>query len=250
MNLEELHNVVLKGELVIALFVFLALFFITAPYGRHAKNVKTFKFSARTGWIIMESPAVFVPLYFYLTSDNIMNPMSVLLIGLWLYHYIYRTFLFPFMIMNKKNSMPWFIALASIIFNSINGFLIGYGLFSVPYEFNIYTPHFMIGFILFITGAFIHRYHDKSLIYQRQAANGEYIIPKGGLFDYVVNPNYLGEIIQWFGLAVLSYNMSVLVFVIFTMSNLVPRAIKNISWYKEKFDNFPQNRKGVIPFIL
>jgi 3-oxo-5-alpha-steroid 4-dehydrogenase 1 len=39
-------------------------------------------------------------------------------------------------------------------------------------------------------------------------------------------------------------------FMIWTMANLVPRAIAGHKWYKRAFDNYPSNRKAIFPFIL
>ena len=44
----------------IAVITFCYLFFVTAPYGRHASTDWGPSMDARWGWIIMESPSVFL----------------------------------------------------------------------------------------------------------------------------------------------------------------------------------------------
>jgi hypothetical protein len=39
-------------------------------------------------------------------------------------------------------------------------------------------------------------------------------------------------------------------FAVWTFANLVPRAINHHQWYHEKFEDYPENRKAVIPFLL
>ncbi len=81
-------------------------------------------------------------------------------------------------------------------------------------------------------------------------SDGGYKIPKEGLYKYISNPNYLGEIIEWLGWAILTWSVSGLVFFFWTIFNLLPRAISNHKWYKEKFQDFPKERKIIIPKIL
>ena len=49
----------------------------------------------------------------------------------------------------------------------------------------------------------------------------------GFLFEYVSCANYLGEIIEWFGYALACWNIAGLSFVVFTVCNLIPRAMQH-----------------------
>jgi len=80
--------------------------------------------------------------------------------------------------------------------------------------------------------------------------NQKYFIPRGGLFNYVSSPNYLGEIMEWFGFFVMTINLGTFSFFIWTFVNLVPRAISNHKWYIEKFNDYPKERKILIPKIF
>ena len=77
-----------------------------------------------------------------------------------------------------------------------------------------------------------------------------YHIPKNFLYKYISAPNYFGEIIEWIGWAILTWSISGVVFVFWVIANLFPRAIANHNWYKEKFDDYPKNRKAIIPGII
>ena len=58
------------------------------------------------------------------------------------------------------------------------------------------------------------------------------------------------EIMEWIGWAVLTWSLAGLTFVIWTTANLLPRAVSHHKWYKEEFEDYPENRKALIPFIL
>ena len=79
----------------------------------------------------------------------------------------------------------------------------------------------------------------------------KYYVPKGGLFEYVSGANFFGEILEWFGLAMASgFTLSTTTFVIFTFANLAPRAHQHHQWYLKKFqEEYPKNRKALIPFV-
>jgi len=40
------------------------------------------------------------------------------------------------------------------------------------------------------------------------------------------------------------------VFLIWVIANLFPRALSHHKWYKEKFSDYPKNRKAIIPGII
>lgn len=70
------------------------------------------------------------------------------------------------------------------------------------------------------------------------------------LFKYVSCPNYLGEIIQWAGWALLTMSPAGLVFLIWTIANLAPRALAHHRWYKETFQDYPDERKALLPGLF
>ncbi len=63
-------------------------------------------------------------------------------------------------------------------------------------------------------------------------------------------PNYLGEMTQWIGWALLTWSLAGASFAVWTIANLLPRALANHRWYRETFEDYPESRKAVVPFLL
>ena len=59
----------------------------------------------------------------------------------------------------------------------------------------------------------------------------------------------LTKILEWTGFAIAAWSLPGLAFAVFTFANLAPRAFANHKWYKEKFPDYPEERKALLPFI-
>ena len=91
---------------------------------------------------------------------------------------------------------------------------------------------------------------QQILINLRKGLEKGYKVPFGGFFRYVSCPNHLGEIIEWFGFAILTCSVPAFAFALWTVANLFPRAIEHHKWYKKKFHNYPKNRKIILPYLF
>jgi steroid 5-alpha reductase family enzyme len=101
-----------------------------------------------------------------------------------------------------------------------------------------------------LLGFFIHVRSDAILRKLRTDGGGEYGIPQGFLYRYLSCPNYLGEIVQWLGWAVLCWNLAGLSFAVWTIANLAPRAAAHHRWYRERFSGYPAERKALVPGLF
>ncbi|CAM8973321.1 unnamed protein product [Rhodiola kirilowii] len=80
--------------------------------------------------------------------------------------------------------------------------------------------------------------------------DGGYKIPRGGWFEAVSCPNYLGEIVEWLGWALITWSWAGLGFWMYTYANLVQRACANHMWYLDKFKReYHNGRKAVISYL-
>lgn len=239
------------GWIAIAVVTFIALLFITAPYGRHTSGGWGPLIDNKLGWFFMEFFVLVVLYYFLYTGSNPISLVNGIIIGFFTLHYVNRSMIFPLRIQTNGKKMPASIMLMGMSFNLVNGFLIGYflGEIMVYPESWLTSPQFIIGTIIFFVGMFINWQSDTMLINLRKPGETGYKIPQKGLFKYVSCPNLFGEVLEWGGFAILTWSLPGLAFFLWTFANLVPRALSHHKWYLEKFPDYPKERKAVIPFL-
>jgi protein-S-isoprenylcysteine O-methyltransferase Ste14 len=228
------------------------LFFVTAPYGRHARAGWGPTLPARVGWIVMEAPASLLFLAIYAFGRNALAPAPLVLCALWQAHYLHRAFIFPLRMRSAKKPMPVSVALMAIVFNVPNAYLNARWISQLgdyPTSW-LAQPQFLVGAALFVAGMAINIQSDGILFSLRRPGDSGYRIPEGGAYRFVSSPNYLGELIEWAGWAVATWSLAGLSFFVFTFANLVPRAISNHRWYRETFPDYPKQRRAVIPFLV
>ena len=196
--MEISFNSFLYVWLGIAIFTFILLFFISAPYGRHNRGGWGFQVDNKLGWIIMELVSPFALSWFFITGEGLKNSAVYIFYALWMLHYAYRSLYFPFQLNTKGKTMPISIVIMAVFFNSINGSTNGYffGNYGIDYSnYEFLSFQFISGASLFLLGFVIHFKSDRILIGLRKNNNG-YVVPNKFLFKYVSSPNYLGEIIE------------------------------------------------------
>ena len=248
--LSDIYNYTLVPWGVFGLFIFFTLLKFSAPYGKFNSNSWGPSISFKWGWIIQEITSPIVFSYFFLTGDLNLKLFSWVFFFLWNLHYFNRSIIFPVRQI-QTSTCPLVIVVSAIFFNIVNGFINGYYFGSIAsYEWSyINELNLIIGLIIFFGGAVINFKSDNILIRIKKKYN-TYKIPNGFLYNYVSCPNYLGEIIQWLGFFIMTGSIPALLFLLWTIFNLVPRSISNHRWYLNNFPDYPKNRKAIIPFIL
>ncbi|MFN8285400.1 MAG: DUF1295 domain-containing protein [Chitinophagales bacterium] len=249
----ELYYYILYGWIVMGLVAFPFLLKQTAPYGRHSTTGWGPMISNQLGWVIQEGVApIFISIWFWM-GDLPKTNTSYFFYGIYMAHYIYRSYIFPFRTRTKGKKMPLVICSSAVFFNFCNTFMLGYYLGNVGGNHGndyFFSPQFIIGLLVFVSGVFINVKSDNMLIALRKPGETGYKIPVGFLFKYISCPNLFGEIIEWIGFAILMWAMPGVSFAVWTFVNLVPRALDHHKWYHQKFADYPNERKAVIPFIL
>jgi len=246
-----MFQILINSWIGLGVITFLTLLFISAPYGRHIRPGWGPLLSKRTGWFLMETPALYVMWLFYFFYADFTNIVLIIFLLVWSIHYTNRSIIWPFLI-DKNGSMPLIVALLAFMFNIFNASFHGYWFFFMDNQYNVswlLSSNFLIGLSIFISGMIINIHSDRILLDISKEKKG-YQIPHGGFYRWVSSPNYFGEIIEWIGWAIMTWSLSGFVFALWTTFNLLPRALKHHSWYKDKFNNYPKDRKAIIPKIL
>lgn len=250
---QELYYTLLYIWMGLAIIIFPVLLLVIVPYGRHTSDSWGPKINNRIGWIIMELPVIIVFSWLFFSGGSNKNLPILIIFGLFMVHYFNRVFVFPMRIKSKKNQMPVVIVFLAIFFNLCNGFFNGYwfGYLTSGYDNTwLSDPRFLIGLFFFLAGMYINIRSDNALIALRKGGKKGYYIPKGGLFEYISSPNLLGEIIEWIGWAIMGWSLPGFSFALWTMANLIPRAVDHHRWYHHRFDDYPKNRKAIFPKVL
>lgn len=246
------YQLIIYTWIGIAVFIFFLLLRITAPYGRHTSSKWGPQIDNHLGWFFMEFPALVVMTYVLIRNFSTHSMAIEIMIGLYCLHYFNRSFIFPFRIHTKGKKMPILIMSSGIFFNLCNTFLLGYYFsnFAVNDNSWLTDTRFLVGILIFILGAWINWRSDNILINLRKPNETGYRIPAGWLFNLISCPNLFGELIEWAGFAILCWNLPALTFFIWTAANLIPRALSHHKWYKNKFADYPGERKAVVPYLL
>ncbi|MBT3221380.1 MAG: DUF1295 domain-containing protein, partial [Proteobacteria bacterium] len=201
-----------------------------------------------------ELPTVVVFGLLFFFSDRSPQPAAIVFLVLWQFHYVYRTFVFP-LLLRGQEPMALIIPLAGIGFNVGNAYINGRWLFHFGPERGVEwlsDPRFIVGCVIFATGFVIHSTSDRILrnLRSKTEEGNAYRVPYGGLFRWISSPNYFGEMTQWLGFAIATWSIPGLAFFVWTFANLFPRALANHRWYKGEFQDYPKERRAIIPFVL
>jgi len=251
----ENFNIFLLIMTIIAVIVFIALYYVTAGYGVFYNKKWGFAIPNKIGWILMESPVFIAMILLCVFSERSTNIVCLIFLILFEIHYFQRSFIFPFLI-RGKSVMPLSVILMGMIFNTLNAFMQGGWIFYVSPE-NMYeiswltTPQFIIGTLIFFVGMIINIHSDYIIRHLRQPGDTRHYLPKKGMFRYVTSANYFGEFVEWLGFAILTWSLSGAVFALWTFANLAPRAAKIYDNYKKEFGDELDTKKvkRIIPFI-
>jgi len=266
-----------------------------APTGKFA-GVSRFSISAGLpvwlAWWTMEQPSVLVPMVAlgtYFAGGGALHPGVIYLCAMFIVHYIQRSFIYPFC-NNVGRDYPLHAWCFAMLFTTLNGTMqsndLLYGTAATrSWADGLCHPRVLFGFCVWAFGMFCNVQADTILRNLRPPGsaalkNKTYVIPRGGLFEYVsgcvarclnralesacvpfscshalvhldsARAHFVGEIIEWSGYAIACQSFAPTCFALFNMMGIGTRAIATHNWNLEKFgDKYPVNRKKLIPFV-
>ena len=253
MNLDW-YPITLIAILVLGIFTLYGTVRNLSPYGRlQTPGMTAWSLPSPIAWLLFESPQLFAfAVTFWLTADT-HSTVALVLFGLWQAHYLHRGLLYPLRRNDKGKRFPVMNVVFGFAFNLMNGYANGYAVSHAAHLAGsewFATPWFVCGLAIALVGWLINFQADNILINLRSDGSTGYKIPYGGAFRYVSAANYLGELLLWTGWALMSMTLAGLVFVLFSLANLVPRAIISHRWYRQTFADYPPERKAIVPFLL
>ena len=105
MDLDVLYRACVIAIFAIAAIALPSLLWITVPYGgRHTSERWGPGIPAKLGWALMELPAPAFFLWTYLQGEHRGEALPLFFLALFQFHYLHRTFVFPFLMRGKKSA--------------------------------------------------------------------------------------------------------------------------------------------------
>lgn len=256
----HIYDIMLIVMTVLGVIVFILLQFITPAYGMTFNNRWGPSIRSNLGWFIMEAPVFFsmlvlyfISLYYHLRPFNVVTFVMFIFFE---FHYFQRSFIFP-LLMRGQSKMPLSIILTGVTFNTFNAIMQGGWLFffapvnAYPISW-FWSPQFIIGTGIFLFGMVVNIYADRVIRELRKNdMDNNYYLPDGWMFRRINSANYLGEVLEWLGFAILTWSVPGLVFLIWTFANIVPRSKAVYERYTQFFgEEFTaQKRYKIFPGI-
>lgn len=237
---------------LLAIVNFIVQVFFRIPYGKHDKGDGSLRVPQRFAFGISQFvPGIVVFTITYFLQRHYDEPVNIVMYVLFTIHYINRSVVDT--IANRHSQkkvvlwIPLLAGLTTMFYHYINAQFIGEARFCVGYYFD---PRFILGTSFFLIGFILNRVADGQLICLRtDYKDNNYQIPTGCSFLAISCPNYLGEMIEWFGWMILTWSLSGFVWFLFSASTFIPRARHYQKWYTDRFDDYPSFRKALIPLF-
>ena len=252
----QTFTIVLIVMTVMAVVVFVSLFFVDAGYGRFYAPKWGPAIDNRLGWMLMEAPVFVAMLLLWWLSDRREDGIRLVFLLLFELHYFHRAFVFPWL-MRGRSKMPLSIIGTAVLFNTLNAYMQGGWLFYVsPVDYYsavwLTSVPFLVGTALFLLGMGVNIHSDRIIRNLRKPGDTAHYLPRGGMFRWVTSANYFGELVEWTGFAILTWSVSGAVFALWTFANLAPRAARIYNGYRQEFPEQLDTRttKRIIPFIF
>jgi len=231
-----------------------------APYGIFSPTKLRFNLQPQLGWFLMELPATASFLYFYFQGANRWQTVPLIFLFVWMLHYANRGFAFPLLMRVPKGARSDFhisVVVMGWLVTALHGYLNASFISGLSDQYTnawLTDPRFLIGIAIYYTAFVLNLYSDsivRNLRTKEEAARGENVfrIPVGGLFRWISSPSYFTEIMSWVGFAIATWSLGAVFVLAITAGNLIPRSFQLHRWYKEKFPDYPKDRKALIPFI-
>lgn len=200
------------GMVLAAVMSFLGLSFFAAPYGKYS-TAKGFgpMMPAQIAWAVMECPNLVVSALVWYYRDRFSGNahkgvVNRVALGCFLLHYFNRSIVYPLRMSSSKTTpMPLSVMLAAFAFCSWNGSNQALALIvegnSILEQSSLADARCILGLIVFFFGLYVNITSDNALINAKKAAeskshkagtdlSNKYVIPRGGMFEYVSCANY------------------------------------------------------------
>ncbi|KAJ4758883.1 3-oxo-5-alpha-steroid 4-dehydrogenase 2 [Rhynchospora pubera] len=220
-----------------------------AVSGKSSSTITGTKASGRTAMLLVYSPALAAALASFFIPGVVTTPRQALVSAALGVHFLKRVLEILFIHKFSGNMMVHSsIPITFSYFTNTVLIIVSQYLSTGMPEPDINLTY--AGIVLFLVGITGNFYHHYLLSKLREKGDKAYKIPTGGLFNLVICPHYLFEIIDHFGIALISQTLHSYCFAFGSMFYLMGRSVATRNWYMSKFENFRTGVKALVPYIF
>lgn len=95
-----------------------------------------------------------------------------------------------------------------------------------------------------------HGVTSRSSLMSVSGSKSNYFVPQGAFFSFVTCPHYFFELVAWFGLACVTGQLNAFLVAADMTSYLAGRSMATTKWYRQRFEDYPAERRHLIPFFF
>jgi len=169
---------------------------------------------------------------------------------LWMVHYTKRLLESLFVHEFGTLTMPIFNLFKNCAYYWTFAALVGFNV-NIPTTEELPAWHLYLGFPWFCCFMTLNFICHMRLKYMRPKGTNAFVIPHGGLFEYITCPNYFCEIMTWFGFNILTgFTPAGVAFNIVGAWQMYQWATQRRDKFRKMFGKqWPENRYVLFPFI-
>jgi len=169
---------------------------------------------------------------------------------LWMTHYTKRLLETIFVHEFGTLTMPVFNLFKNCLYYWSFAAAVGYNV-NIPNAQDLPSWHLYLGFPWFCVFMLLNFLCHLRLKYMRPKGTNDFVIPHGGLFEYITCPNYFCEIMTWFGFNILTgFTPAGIAFNIVGAAQMVKWATERREKFIKLFGSkWPKKRWVLFPFI-
>jgi len=183
-------------------------------------------------------------------GETPLNDTQKIAFMLWMVHYTKRLLESIFVHEFGTLTMPIFNLFKNCAYYWSFAAAVGYNV-NIPNPTPLPSWHVFVGFPWFCTFMILNFICHMRLKYMRPKGTNDFVIPHGGLFEYITCPNYFCEIMTWFGFNILTgFTIAGVAFNIVGTLQMLQWATQRRDKYKKLFGSkWPNKRYVLFPFI-
>lgn len=244
----------------IAFAASLPLFFITEAtgwlslgYSKFARRNQRYSVRSQLGMFAIYFPAAVIYPSIHVLGDGAATTWHLVAMALIVVHFGKRCLEVLFVHRYSGVMNGWTVITICLLYSAVSWLLGEIATREVPAEL-VASAHLdrllPVGLAVWLIGTGINLYHHVLLARLRKPGDKTYRVPSGGLFRFVACPHYLGEIIAWWGYALIFQHAAAVAVTATMTAYLMGRSHNTRKWYRSHVEGVPSSWRRLVPSVF